>query len=132
MTVIHPSRRRYDVPNRNLAQPSQFAASTGQALIDSGWLDTHVEADGSGYKATLRSVPFEPGWPALDAGCGCGRYLPLLAELIEPTDEVIALDRAPDYWANARRVQEEIHPLPGPDQVTGWLADPVRRGNRRE
>jgi ubiquinone/menaquinone biosynthesis C-methylase UbiE len=47
----------------------------------------------------LRSVGIEPGWRVLDAGCGGGTHLPLLAELVGWRGQVHALDLAPENIA---------------------------------
>jgi SAM-dependent methyltransferase len=84
-------------------------------MTAAGWLDTHFEANRPEYEAMLRSVPFEPGSRVLDAGCGSGSFLPLLAELVGPAGRITAFDLAPD---NVAFVQERI---------TRWdLACPVQ------
>jgi len=75
------------------------ASSTGQLMSGAAWLDVHFEACRPEYEASLRSVGIQPGWRVLDAGCGSGSYLPLLAELVEPTGALIALDLAEDNVA---------------------------------
>ncbi len=79
--------------------PSTHTSSTGQALTDAGWLDTHFEACRPEYEAMLSSVGIEPGWHVLDAGCGSGSYLPLLTELVGRSGRVAALDLASDNVA---------------------------------
>lgn len=79
--------------------------SSGQVLADAGWLDTHFEAAWPEYAAMLRAVPIEPGWRALDAGCGSGSYLPLLAELVGDRGRLAALDLAPE---NIEVVQQRL------------------------
>jgi arsenite methyltransferase len=44
----------------------------------------------------IRSVGIKPGWRVLDAGCGGGSFLPLLAELVGKDGNVSALDPAPE------------------------------------
>jgi ubiquinone/menaquinone biosynthesis C-methylase UbiE len=79
--------------------PRTHASSTGQALTGAGWLDTHFEACRPEYEAMLSSVGIEPGWRVLDAGCGSGSYLPLLAALVGRSGCVAALDLASDNVA---------------------------------
>ena len=74
-------------------------SSTGHILAGAGWLDTHFEACRPEYEAMLRSAGIQPGWRVLDAGCGSGSLLPLLAELVGPTGHVSALDLAPENVA---------------------------------
>jgi predicted methyltransferase len=58
------------------------AAATGQVGTEAGFLDAHFEACRPEYEAMLRSVGLQPGWTVLDAACGGGSYLPLLAETV--------------------------------------------------
>jgi ubiquinone/menaquinone biosynthesis C-methylase UbiE len=85
--------------NERRSTPSKHASSTGQALTGAGWLDAHVEACRPEYEAMLSSVGIEPGWRLLDAGCGSGSYLPLLAELVGRSGYVAAVDLASDNIA---------------------------------
>jgi ubiquinone/menaquinone biosynthesis C-methylase UbiE len=72
------------------------STSTGHALSAAAWLDTHYLAGQPEYEAMLRSAGFQRGWRVLDAGCGGGNYLPLLAELLGATGQISALDLAPE------------------------------------
>jgi arsenite methyltransferase len=77
------------------------------------WLDVHIEACRPEYEAMLRSVGLRPGWRVLDAGCGSGSYLPLIAEAVGPAGAIAALDLAPDNIAVVeRRVAGWEHPTP--------------------
>ncbi len=58
--------------------------STGHALADASWLDTHFQSARPEYEEALRSVGIEAGWKVLDAGCGGGGFLPLMSELVGP------------------------------------------------
>lgn len=80
------------------APPDRPAA----ALDAAGWLDVHYEACRPEYEALLRAVGLQPGWRVLDAGCGGGSYLPLLAALVGPAGRVDAVDLAPDNVAAVR------------------------------
>jgi len=82
--------------DRQSAQAGALASETGQAFTAAPWLDLHFEACRPEYEAMLRSVGIEPGWRVLDAGCGSGSYLPLLAERVGPGGALAALDLAPD------------------------------------
>jgi SAM-dependent methyltransferase len=53
----------------------------------------------------LHAVGIQARWHVLDAGCGAGGFLPLLAELVGPASRVTALDLAPD---NVAVVQDRI------------------------
>jgi arsenite methyltransferase len=75
------------------------ASSTGQALTGADWLDVHFEAERPEYEQMVRSVGIQPGWRVLDAGCGGGSFLPLIAEAVGPVGRIAALDHAPDNSA---------------------------------
>lgn len=79
--------------------PGNHIASTGLVLAAGDWLDTHFEACYPEYKLMLDSIGISPGWHVLDAGCGVGSYLPLLADLLGPTGRITALDLAPENIA---------------------------------
>lgn len=99
------------------------AASTGQVFTESSWLDLHFEAMRPEYERTVRSVGIEPGWHVLDAGCGGGSFLPLLAELVGPQGRVTAMDLAPDNVAEVER-RGAASPLACPvDAKVGSLLD---------
>ena len=81
------------------------ASSTGQAATDADWLDAHFAAFRPEYEAAVRSVGIEVGWHVLDAGCGGGGFVPLLADLVGPAGRVDALDLAED---NIARLQARL------------------------
>ncbi|HUZ02768.1 MAG TPA: methyltransferase domain-containing protein [Thermomicrobiaceae bacterium] len=83
-------------------QPDTTAFSTGQVMAAADWLDVHFEAARPEYTATVRSAGFQPGWRVLDAGCGGGSFLPLLADLVGPSGQLAALDLAPENVAAVR------------------------------
>jgi len=58
------------------------ASSTGVVLATVDWLDIHFEACSPEYALMLRSVGLQAEWHVLDAGCGSGSSLPLLAEIV--------------------------------------------------
>ncbi len=95
---------------------AEHGTSTGQALSGAGWLDVHFEACRPEYEEMLRFVGVPPGARALDAGCGSGGYLSLLAEIVGPAGSVYALDLAPENVAlvEERRVSGD---LPGLAEV---------------
>jgi 2-polyprenyl-3-methyl-5-hydroxy-6-metoxy-1,4-benzoquinol methylase len=66
------------------ASVAATTTSTGHAQSSADWLDLHFEDCRPEYEAMLRSVGIAPGWRVLDAGCGGGAFLPLLAELVGP------------------------------------------------
>ena len=101
--------------------------STGHAMSDGDWLDTHYLSSRAEYEDGLRWVGLQPGWRVLDAGCGGGSFLPLMSELVGATGTVTALDLAPEniarvtQWARTRGVENvsaqegSIVALPFPD-----------------
>src|SRR5262249_53065261 len=78
------------------ARAGLHAASTGFIGTEAGFLDLHFDACRPEYEAMLRSVGIQPGWRILDAGCGGGSFLPLLAELVGARGAIAALDMADD------------------------------------
>ena len=71
---------------------AQARAAAHRTQSSAGWLDTHYAACEPEYAAMLRWVGLETGWRVLDAGCGSGSYLPLLAELVGASGRVTAFD----------------------------------------
>src|SRR6266571_3588937 len=80
------------------------AASTGLTGTQAGFLDEHFQACRPEYEAMLRSVGLQPGWRVVDAACGSGGFLPLMAELVGPTGSIAAFDLAPDSIDHVRRL----------------------------
>ena len=76
---------------------STTTTSTGHQLAESAYLDSHFEAMKPEYEAMIRWVGIKPGWRVLDAGCGGGSYLSLLAELVGAKNgHIVAYDLAPE------------------------------------
>jgi arsenite methyltransferase len=73
--------------------------STGLVGTEGSFLDAHFDACRPEYEAMLRSVGLEPGWRVLDAACGAGSFLPLIAAAVGSTGSVSAFDLAPDNIA---------------------------------
>lgn len=71
--------------------------STGHELSESGYLDSHFEAMKPEYEVMIRSVGIKSGWSVLDAGCGGGSFLPLLADLVGSGGHISAYDLAPEH-----------------------------------
>ncbi|MEZ4571018.1 MAG: class I SAM-dependent methyltransferase [Thermomicrobiales bacterium] len=88
---------------------SQSTAATrtshGHEGSTSEWLDLHFEVNRTEYESALRMVGFEPGWHVLDAGCGVGNYVPLIAEIVGMDGKITALDLEAD---NVAAVQERF------------------------
>ena len=89
-------------------------------MSSASWLDAHFEAMRPEYEDALRWVGIQRDWHVLDAGCGSGGYLPLLAELVGQNGRVNALDLAPE---NVQVVQTRI------DQNEFNAPITVRQGN---
>jgi 2-polyprenyl-3-methyl-5-hydroxy-6-metoxy-1,4-benzoquinol methylase len=86
-------------PEQSASRPETgdgFAASTGLPLTGAGWLDVHMEAYRPEYEAMLAWAGLQPGWRVLDAGCGSGSFVQLIAGHVGATGSIVALDPAPD------------------------------------
>lgn len=104
-------------------------SSQGHDGSTADWLDAHFTMAQAEYEAMLRSVGIQPGWHVLDAGCGSGSFLPLLAELVGPTGRVTALDLAPEN-VTAVRARADVGGLACPvtAEVGGVTALPFADG----
>lgn len=101
------------------------AASTGQTGTQAGFLDEHFEACRPQYEAMLCAVGLQPGWHVLDAACGSGGFLPLMAELVGPHGAIAAFDIAPDNVAHVQHlVAKWSAPCPVDARVASLMALP--------
>lgn len=91
----------------NGSSPGSPGVTDRAIFTDADWLDTHFEAARTEYEALLRAAGIAPGSRVLDAGCGSGAFLPLLAELAGPSGAVIALDGTHENAVCADRVVRE-------------------------
>lgn len=82
--------------DQNTPVPDSTTSSIGHELSESSYLDAHFEAMRPEYEAAIRSVGIQPGWQVLDAGCGSGSFLQLLAELVGSKGHISGLDLAPE------------------------------------
>ncbi|TGV55688.1 methyltransferase domain-containing protein [bacterium M00.F.Ca.ET.141.01.1.1] len=89
--------------------------STGHEASEAGWLDLHFESSRPEYEAALLDAGIRPGWSVLDAGCGSGGFLPLIARAVGPSGFIAALDLAPE---NIGRVEALAGTLPEPPEIT--------------
>lgn len=114
-----------------------FTASTGLGFTHTTIVDAHFQACRPTYGRLLRQARIRPGSHVLDAGCGSGSFLPLLAEQIGPRGRVSALDLTPEHVATARRraaglpcdvVCGDVLHLPYPDDRFDavWCANTVQ------
>lgn len=87
----------------NVSPPdsNMSASSTGQPMTASAGLDAHFAMARAEYEAMCRSVGIQPGWHVLDAGCGPGGFLPIIADLVGPGGSIAAIDLAPENAALA-------------------------------
>jgi ubiquinone/menaquinone biosynthesis C-methylase UbiE len=93
-------------------------SSAGHAMAAGTYLDAHFAMCRPEYEAMLHSVGFQPGWRILDAGCGRGNYLPLIAEAIGPSGTIAALDLAAENVAAVEQSVEAWNlPLPVTAQI---------------
>lgn len=72
----------------------QHVSSTGQTATRADWLDAHFEACRPEYERAVVLAGFQPGWHVLDAGCGSGSFIPLLAAHVGPHGWITAVDLA--------------------------------------
>ena len=83
----------------------QHITSTGHRLSDAAFLDLHFEICREEYTQFVENAGFKPGWHVLDAGCGAGSFLPLIAEQVGATGKLTAVDLAPE---NVELTRERI------------------------
>lgn len=98
---------------------SGSATSTGHTQSGTEWLDAHFESHRASYEAILGMAGIQPGWRVLDAGCGGGNYVPLIAALVGEGGHLTAMDLAPEN-VEAVRLRIAHWNLPCPvDAVEG-------------
>ena len=82
--------------NNSGSSADRRSSSTGHALSDADWLDTHFAWMRPEYEEMLRWVGIKHGWRVLDAASGPGSFLPLMSELVGPEGTIDAIDLAPE------------------------------------
>jgi arsenite methyltransferase len=113
------------VTEQHASTPQGHTSSTGHAMATGDWLDLHFETNRPEYEAILRTVGFQPGSHVLDAGCGGGPFLPLLAAIVGAAGRIAALDLAPENVATVEaRLADGDLPCPVEVQVGGLTALP--------
>jgi SAM-dependent methyltransferase len=59
-------------------------------------------------RAALAAAPIEPGWSALECGCGPLGAMAILSELVGPGGRVVGVDFHPDAVQRARQVTTQL------------------------
>lgn len=90
------------------ATASTSANSLGHQLSHAAQLDGHFLKCQAEYEAMVRAVGIQPGWRVLDAGCGTGVFLPLLADLVGPSGKITAIDVAPENRQSAQQLVDTL------------------------
>jgi SAM-dependent methyltransferase len=85
-----------------------YSSSSGQALTGESWLDAHFDACRLEYEALFDVVPFETGSLILDAGCGTGSFVPLLADAAGPDGAILAVDFAFEHAAHVASIADGV------------------------
>ena len=83
---------------RDLAAVREFFAARA-----AGWEDRFPD-DGPRYRAAVAALAPPAGGVALDAACGTGRALPILAAAVGPAGTVLGVDVTPEMLAEADRL----------------------------
>lgn len=90
----------------NLPRTHETSVTTsGMPGSAPAWLDVHFQACQPEYEAMLRSAGIRRDWRILDAGCGAGSFLPLMADLVGPHGRIDAVDLTRE---NIARVEDAI------------------------
>jgi arsenite methyltransferase len=82
---------------RSSADLNSMTIAIGHVMSSANWLDAHYAACQPEYEGMLRSVGLQLGWHVLDAGCGTGKFLPLMADLVGQHGQISAIDVAPEH-----------------------------------
>lgn len=72
----------------------KYTTTQGHNFSTKEWLDLHFDACRSEYENMVRSIGIQSSWKVLDAGCGNGRFLDILSELVTSSGEIFAVDIA--------------------------------------
>jgi ubiquinone/menaquinone biosynthesis C-methylase UbiE len=91
---------------RSAAHLNSITTSAGHAMSSAKWIDAHYVACQAEYEGMLRSVGLQSGWHVLDAGCGTGGFLPLMAELVGQHGKISAIDIAHEHIGVVRAEAE--------------------------
>lgn len=80
--------------------PTGYFLGSGSAELDRLRLQAKIYEEHTRW--LLDRIPIQPGWRALDVACGPVGIVPLLAERVGPTGEVVGLDSDERMVENAR------------------------------
>lgn len=108
-----------------------FRSAEGLDFATDSIVDAHFAACADAYRRIVRGVGLRPGWRVLDAGCGGGSFLPLLAELVGDHRRVTGIDLGHEHVALAARrtgiavAQGDVTRLPYADASfdAAWCAN---------
>ena len=92
---VQSARRTGEILN-----PTGYFLGSGSAELDRLRLQAQIYEEHTRW--LLDRIPIQPGWRALDVACGPVGIVPLLAERVGPTGEVIGLDSDQRMVENAR------------------------------
>jgi ubiquinone/menaquinone biosynthesis C-methylase UbiE len=96
-----------------------YATSTGLDFTHPDIVDLHFEACRDAYADLLARAGIGAGAHVLDAGCGSGSYLPLIAGLVGPAGRITAVDLAPE---NVEAVRSRLRLWSSPCPVSAEVA----------
>ncbi|WP_030683871.1 class I SAM-dependent methyltransferase [Streptomyces sp. NRRL B-1347] len=71
--------------------------------------DSRFPDDGPAYRAAVAELRLRPGARVLDAGCGTGRALPALRDVVGPSGTVLGVDLTPAMLEAAVRAGRQSH-----------------------
>lgn len=100
-----------------------YTTSTGLDFTHPDIVDLHFDACRTDYGELLTRAGIGAGAHVLDAGCGSGSYLPLIAGLVGPAGRITAVDLAPE---NVEAVRHRLRLWPAPCPVRAERASVAR------
>ncbi|HMP41000.1 MAG TPA: class I SAM-dependent methyltransferase [Roseiflexaceae bacterium] len=114
MLPCHPAQagiqQRYIESRKPMNNNDSLASHTAAVhrLVNAAFIDAHYAVCRTMYEAMLRAVGIQPGWHVLDAGCGSGSFLPLIAELVGPGGAITAFDLDPENVARVEALRARL------------------------
>jgi SAM-dependent methyltransferase len=107
---FYPSAIKQRKAERYMSESDSLAqhTSTGHRLSNADFIDAHYAVCRTMYETMIRAVGIQSGRQVLDAGCGSGSFLPLLAELVGPTGHINACDLAPENIARVQAIARRL------------------------